>query len=185
MGNHKGHLERMACHLTKPERWLDNWLWFINQSALSSPLGKIDMAYDPSNCIQLSISFLICCITLLISKLKFRCRLCRLILFWLPPQQHKEVLRPGMESEPELEPIPQLQDHLILIHCAGAGSWMGASTETSQIINPLHDSRNSTSWFLMLGPKKISSFPHTDYHLHNSQQENLLLWVTILHACST
>ena len=50
------HVERIVVHLTQPERWLDS------------------MAYDPSVCIQLSISFL-CCIILLISELKIRCKL--------------------------------------------------------------------------------------------------------------
>lgn len=57
-------------------------------------------------------------------------------LFWLPPK-HMEVAQPGMESELELQPTPQLT------HWAGQGSnWH------LQIINLLHHSRNS--WIILI-----------------------------------
>ena len=36
--------------------------------------------------------------------------------------QHMEVPGPGIKSEPPLQPIPQMQQHWILLtHCAGPG----------------------------------------------------------------
>ena len=54
-----------------------------------------------------------------------------------------DVPGPGIESELELRPMPQLQQCWILNPLCQARDRTGASTEISQIINPLHHSKNS------------------------------------------
>ena len=56
-----------------------------------------------------------------------------------------EVPGPGMESELELPPVPQLQQHGILNPlCRARGNQTSTSTETSWLINSLcHHSRSS------------------------------------------
>ena len=51
---------------------------------------------------------------------------------------HKEVLGPGIKSGPQLQTIPQLWQHWILM-----GDQTGNITKTSWITNPLHHNGNS------------------------------------------
>ena len=72
-------------------------------------------------------------------------------LFWSLPR-HLEVPRPGIKSEPERWPTPQLQQcGWILYPLHRARNQISTSIETSWIINSLHHhSRNSNilhSWF--------------------------------------
>ena len=53
-----------------------------------------------------------------------------------------EVARPGIKSELELQPTPQIQQCQILPLCQ-AGDSTSTFTETKQIINLLYHSRNS------------------------------------------
>ena len=64
-------------------------------------------------------------------------------LFW-PSLQHMDSPRPSMEFEPELQPTPQLQQCWLLNPLCRAMGPTRTSTETSQIINPLCHSRNSS-----------------------------------------
>ena len=62
-----------------------------------------------------------------------------------------EVPRPGIESEPELRLVLQLQQHQILNPLRLARDQSGASTETSQIINILGHIGNSLIFIFIVG----------------------------------
>ena len=70
--------------------------------------------------------------------------------FWLCPWR-AEVPGPGIQSKPQLPPIPQLQQHQILnpLHWAGAQTPTSAVTCAccSQILNPLYHSENFCCYY--------------------------------------
>ena len=62
-------------------------------------------------------------------------------LFWLPPWHMETAM--GIESKPELQPMPRLQQHWILNPLHGTGDGTRTSTEIRWILNPLYHSGNS------------------------------------------
>ena len=71
-------------------------------------------------------------------------------LSFLPHPWHMEVPGPGIESEPYLWPISQLQQCQILKPLHQARDWTGNATETSQIINSLNHTGNSYLEFFII-----------------------------------
>ena len=69
------------------------------------------------------------------------------IFFFLfrPYSEHTEVLRAGIDSQPQLQPMPQLQQCQILnsLHWARPGIEPTLPQRQHQIFNPLGHSRNS------------------------------------------
>ena len=71
-------------------------------------------------------------------------------LFWLKPW-YMEVPGSGIQSEPQLQPTPQVQSHQILNSLSWAKDQTNTSTEISQMLNtlgasggtPSHCSKNS------------------------------------------
>ena len=66
-----------------------------------------------------------------------------------------EVPGPGIESEPKLQPTPQLQQYRILNPLHRARDQTSASTETNWIINPLRHSR--TPWLYIYSRNTVKN----------------------------
>ena len=62
---------------------------------------------------------------------------------------HMEAPSPGTESEPELQPTPQLQQCHIFSPLCRVGDQTSTSTETNWIMNPWHHSRNFYFWIFI------------------------------------
>ena len=78
---------------------------------------------------------------------------------------HMEVPGPGIKSEPQLQSEPQLLQCWILNPQLQARNWTRNQecTETSRITNPLHQSKNSYSFYFKRGTKISPS--HSDHKL--------------------
>ena len=79
------------------------------------------------------------------------------LFLFQPHLQYTEVPQPGIESELELQPMPQINQCWFLNPLRWARDRSRAFTETSWIINPLCHSRNS--WYQRTFKPKICNIP--------------------------
>ena len=108
-------------------------------------------------------------------------------IFFLFRPRHMEVPGPGIKSEPQLQPMPQLQQHWILNPPHGAGDlnplFCTNPNHCSQILNPLCHNRN----FQNLLNIQILEVPHRPIEvktlMHKKFEDKFVRLSSCLNEC--